>query len=325
MITDALGTQRNYEISTVLGVQRVSSQSQPGGAGCAAASQHATFDSNGNFKTRTDFNGAITSYQFDLTRNLETRHIEAFGTAQARTVNTEWDPAYRLAKRIAEPLRITTMTYDATGNALTRSLQPTTDANGSQGFAATPAGSASVWTYSYNAFGQVLTATGPRTDIADVTTTTYDAASGNVQTVTNPAGQVTTFNEFDADGRVSALTDPNGTVTTFSYAPRGWLQSAVVRAAGSADVQTTNYAYDNAGLLKTVTSPAGDTLTFGYDDAHRLVNIKDSLNNKISYTLDKMGNRTAESISDPSGALALSVSRTFDALHRVQNVTGAAQ
>lgn len=325
MITDPLGTQRNYEISTILGVQRVTAQSQPGGAGCAAASQNATFDNNGNVKTRTDFNGSVTSYQFDPTRNLEIRRIEAFGTAQARTINTEWHPTFRLAKRIAEPLLITAMTHDGAGNVLTRTLQPTSDANGSQGFAAVPVGAARVWKYAYNAVGQILTVTGPRTDVADLTTTTYDAASGNVRTVTNPGGQVTTYNEFDADGRATMLTDPNGTVTTLTYAPRGWLQSAVVKEAGSAAMQTTSYTYDNAGQLKTATSPAGETLTFDYDAAHRLVEIKDSLNNKISYRLDKMGNRTAETVSDPTGALALSVSRSFDNLNRLQNVTGATQ
>ncbi len=324
-ITDPLGTQRNYEISTIHGVQRVTSQSQPGGAGCVAASQKATFDINGNVKTRTDFNGSVTSYQFDLARNLETQRIEAFGTAQARIINTEWHPTYRLVKRIAEPLLITTMTHDGAGNVLTRILQPTSDANGSQGFTAIPAGSARVWGYTYNAVGQVLTLTGPRKDLADVTTTAYDAASGNVRTVTNSAGQVTTFNEFDADGRATMFTDPNGTVTTLKHAPRGWLLSAATKEAGSANVQTTNYTYDNAGQLKTVTSPAGETLTFGYDGAHRLVDIKDGLNNKISYILDKMGNRTTETVSDPTGALSPSVSRTFDALNRLQDATGATQ
>ena len=33
--------------------------------------------------------------------------------------------------------------------------------------------------YTYNAFGQMLSATGPRTDVVDTTTYTYDASTGN--------------------------------------------------------------------------------------------------------------------------------------------------
>ena len=324
-ITDPLGAQRIYGISNIAGVLRVTSQSQPGGAGCAAASQQATFDTNGNIKTRTDFNGLVTAFQFDQARNLETTRIEAVGTPQSRTTTTEWHPSLRIPTRIAEPLLVTTMTHDALGNVLTRILQPTSDTNGSQGWNALSTGRPRIWKTTYNAFGQVLTVTGPRTDVADVTTSTYDAANGNLQTVTNSTGQVTSFNDYDANGRVKMLTAPNGSITTLSYSPRGWLLSATVRTADSTESQTTTYTYDGAGQLKTVTLPAGEIIGLRYDDAHRLIEIQDIQNNKITYTLDNMGNRIAETVRDTSGTLALSISRTFDALNRLQNITGAMQ
>ena len=51
-----------------------------------------------------------------------------------------------------------------------------------------------------------------------------------------------------------------------------------------------------------------------------------SLNcNTVTYTLDNMGNRIGEQLKDPSGALARNVTRIYDALNRLQTVTGAAQ
>ena len=44
---------------------------------------------------------------------------------------------------------------------------------------------------------------------------------GDVQTVTNAAGHVTTFNEYDKNGRLLKMTDPNGLITTMTYHPRG--------------------------------------------------------------------------------------------------------
>lgn len=45
----------------------------------------------------------------------------------------------------------------------------------------------------------------------------------------------------------------------------------------------------------------------------------------MTYTLDNTGNRTAEEVRDPGGTLRRSIARSFDALNRVQQVTGAAR
>ncbi len=108
-------------------------------------------------------------------------------------------------------------------------MQETTDASGQLGFAAAVTGTPRVWQYTYDRYGQVLTATDPN---GKVTTTTYYAATdpdlgkrGNVQTITNPLGHVTTITAYDLNGRPLSITDPNGVVTTLAYHPRGWLTS----------------------------------------------------------------------------------------------------
>ena len=322
-VTDPLGAVRTYNYSTNLGSVKNTSIVRTA-AGAPTASTSLTYDANGNIASSTDFNGVVTTYLYDLTRNLETSRVEASGTAAARTISTKWLTNYRLPASIAEPKLLTTMIYDASGNLLTRKLQATTDANGSQGFTAPVVGSARTWTYTYNQIGQVLTATGPRTDLVDRTTYTYDAA-GNMATLTNAVGQVTTFNTYDANGRLTLMTDPNGSTTAMTYASRGWLLTSVVTAAGSSESQTTRFGYDGVGQMTSVTLPNSNTITYRYDDAHRLVQITDTPGNSITYTLDNMGNRTAESVKDPSGVLARAVTRVYDALNRMQQVTGAAQ
>lgn len=47
--------------------------------------------------------------------------------------------------------------------------------------------------------------------------------------------------------------------------------------------------------------------------------------NTVSYTLDGAGRRVAEEVKDPGGGLRRSISRSFDALNRLQQITGAAQ
>ncbi|MFJ2986824.1 DUF6531 domain-containing protein [Collimonas sp. NPDC087041] len=321
-VTDPLGTVRTYAFQTLLNTINSTAQNQPGGAGCGAASSAVTYDANGNVATRTDFNGAVTTYSYDLTRNLETSRVEAFGTAQARTITTAWHATYRLPLQIAEPKLLTTYVYDTSGNLLSKTVQATSDTTGAQGLSPTLVGTPRTWSYTYNSVGQVLTATGPRTDVADTTSYTYDT-SGNLSTITNAVGQVTTLSNYDANGRVGLITDTNGTTTTLTYSPRGWLTGKTVTANGT--VQTTSYSYDGVGQLIQATLPDTSTINYTYDPAHRLTNIADSLGNSIAYTLDNMGNRISEQVKDPSGTLARQTSRVVDALNRLQQITGAVQ
>ncbi len=321
-VTDPLGTVRTYAFQTLLNTIKSTGQNQPGGAGCGAASSAVTYDANGNVATRTDFNGTVTTYSYDLTRNLETSRVEASGTSQARTITTAWHATYSLPLQIAEPKLLTTYAYDTSGNLLSKTVQATSDATGGQGLSPTLVGTARTWSYTYNTIGQVLTATGPRIDVADKTTYTYDS-SGNLSTITNAIGQVTTLSNYDANGRVGLITDANGATTALTYSPRGWLTGKTVTSGGT--IETTMYGYDGVGQLTLVTLPNTATVSYTYDPAHRLTNIADSLGNSIAYTLDNMGNRISEQVKDPSGALARQTSRVVDALNRIQQITGAVQ
>jgi YD repeat-containing protein len=313
-------TTSAYKADSILGVIKHISVNQP----CAECGPIAsrTYDANGNVKTATDFNGAVTSFDYDMARNLETSRVEASGTAVARTITTAWHPNYRLPTQISEPKRLTTYTHDANGNVLTRTEQATTDLTGASGLAASVTGAARTWTYTYNTMGQLTTVTGPRSDVASTTTYVYDA-SGNLTSVTNALGHVTTLSNYDAHGRVGVITAPNGVVTGLSYTPRGWLASRTV-SSGS-ESETTTYDYDGAGQLKKATMPDGTWVNYTYDDAHRLTNIADSLGNSVAYTLDLTGNRMKEKVSDPGGALRRQISRVFDTMNRLKEQTGGGQ
>ena len=63
----------------------------------------------------------------------------------------------------------------------------------------------------------------------------------------------------------------------------------------------------------------------GSDAPHRLTAIPDHKGNRIDYTLDAMGNRTAEQVTDPGGVLVKNIARVIDALNRVERITGTVQ
>jgi YD repeat-containing protein len=267
-----------------------------------------------------------------------------------RTTQTQWHSYWRLPIKVAEPNKRTTYIYNGdsyNGNVVTcapvgatvlnitggtrpigvlcRQIEEsTTDATGSQGFSATVAGTPRISNWTYDTYGQVLTADGPRTDITDTTTYTYHPANdpvlgkrGNLATVTNPLGHVTQIPDYDANGRPLTIIDANNVTTTLLYDLRGRLTSKTVGG------EVTNYQYDAVGQLTKVTLPDSSYINYTYDAAHRLTDIADNLGNTIHYTLDAMGNRTQEDIKDPQGTLSQQTTRVYDALNRLQTLTGA--
>jgi len=214
---------------------------------------------------------------------------------------------------VTEPNRTTSYGYDTHGNLLTKTV---TDTTVSPNVTRT-------WTYTYNGYGQVLTADGPRSDVNDVTTYTYytcttGAQCGQVHTITDAVGQVTTFNTYNAHGQPLTITDPNGVVTTLTYDAR---QRLLSRQIGT---ETTSNSYYLTGLLKVATQPDGTTLQFTYDGAHRLTTITDGFGNYINYTLDAMGNHTADNSYDSSGRLHRSHTRVFNTLNELYQDINAA-
>jgi YD repeat-containing protein len=270
----------------------------------------------------------------------------------ARKLSTQWHPDWRLETRRAEPKKITTFVYngqpDPTNGGAVASCAPagallpdgkpivvlcktveqaTTDADGSQGFSAAASASPRITSATYNQRGQVLTRTDPRNF-----TTTYsyygsasaDSIPGDLQSITNPAGHVTQYTRFDKAGRVLRMVEVNGLITNTTYNPRGWVTDVTVTPAVGAP-QVTTYTHTDTGQLSTVTLPDGSTMSYAYDTARRLTGITDGAGNTVTYTLDNAGNRTAEQYNNPGGALARNISRVFDALGRLQIVTGAPQ
>jgi len=95
-------------------------------------------------------------------------------------------------------------------------------------------------------------------------------------------------------------------------------------SASGGVARTTSYTYDNAGQMTGATLPDGSTLGYGYgyDAAHRLTGVTDAKGNTVGYTLDGMGNKAGEQVKDPAGNLQRKITRVYDALNRVQQVTG---
>ncbi len=308
-MTDPLGTMTQLGMTSANGAFRPGSRPQP----CLTCGPWAstTYDANGNPATRTDYNGVQTVYTFDGTRNLETARTEANGTPRARTVTTQWHATLRLPIEIAEPGRSTNITYDGGGNPLTVTVIDTAT------------NQTRTSTFTYTGLGQLQTIDGARTDVSDITTFTYYACTsgngcGQLQTVTDAANNLTTFGSYNAHGSPLSITDPNGTAITLTYDDRQRLTSRTV--AG----ETTELEYWPTGLLKKITNPDSSFVSYGYDAAHRLTSVADTVGNTITYTLNGAGQRLTEEVRDPANTLTFRRTHVYNNLGRLVEQNGTA-
>jgi RHS repeat-associated protein len=270
--------------------------------------------------TKTDRRGIVTKYTYDTFHSTAT--TEGFGTPLARTKSIQYlNNDTDLPTLITEPNRATAYTYDALGNALTRTI---TDTSVMPNISRT-------WTYTYNSLGKVLTEDGPRTDVSDVTTYTYYTCTtgyqcGQLNTVSNALGHVTTYNSYNAYGQPTQITDANGLVTNLAYDLRQRLTDRCTGSTlpGCSGGELTHLDYWPTGLLKKVTNPDASYVEYAYDAAHRLTQINDGALNRIVYSLDAAGNRTAENTYDPGNALRRTHTRIFNTLNQLWKDVNAA-
>jgi RHS repeat-associated protein len=193
---------------------------------------------------------------------------------------------------------VTSYTYDANQNMLTKSVQA------NSGYATT--------TYTYNAFGEPLTVTDP---LGNTTTNAYDG-NGNLLSVTTPApngntgASVTQF-AYNSLGEMTQITDPLGRLTKLTYTSAGLISTIT-----DPQQNVTTYQYDTFGNRTSVTDAMQNQTTFAYDTGNRLLTITYPGNANATFTYDYRGRRT--SVTDQNGK---KTSYAYDDADRLTSVT----
>lgn len=297
---------------------RVTQQTSPGGS---VASY--TYDASGNTTSSTDPDGKKTAYTYDTVGN-ELTVTDPAGNTTAYTYDAAGDP---LTVTDAAG-NVTKQAYDTSSHLLT-----VTDAAGHK------------TSYTYDKAGRKLTAIAPRGNVAGATAATYTTtygydANGNIVTVADPTGAVTTTT-YDVVNRPTKVTDALGNATTTTYDANGNVTKttdALGKAVSSSyDKQNrlgtrtdqlgkvTNYTYDADGNLLTSVSPLGETSSWAYDADGRQTTAVEPRGNATGataadyttrYGYDADGNPTM--VTDPLGGVTKT---TYDPAGLVTSLT----
>lgn len=269
------------------------------------------YDADFNPSRYTDKNGNVTIYEYDGQANL-VKKIDPLGNVTTYTHDvTHPQPVVqgrlvsfsylRRVTKISESGRTTERSYDSRGNLTQEKV--------------TAGSRVRTVSYSYDAKGQLLSIDGPRTDVNDVTTFTYDQY-GNVATITDPLGRVTR-STYDIVGQLTRLESPNGVVTDFVYDAAG---NEIVRDMNG---ERTLSTYDAVGLLESITFPNGLVTEYQHDAFGRLTETSDNDGTRLRFTLDARGNVLKREAFGPAGNLTETRSFEYDVLDRMIKEIGA--
>ncbi len=232
-----------------------------------------TYDSVGNRKTRTDYNGALTDYTYDALNRLKT-----ISYPDTTTVSYTYDKLSRLQTATNE-----NGTVDFDYNKMNR-LTRATDVFGQ------------IVEYNYDDNGN---RTRLSLNSSVLATYRYDALNRPTK-ILDAASAAFTF-AYDAADRLTQKKAPNNMKTSYQYDDLDRL-TRLTDTKGAATVRDRQYQYNAASQITQIAEPS-ITRNYGYDPTDRLTaaSYTNPLQPNENYAYDAVGNRTSSQLSASYG------------------------
>ncbi|WP_333771697.1 RHS repeat domain-containing protein [Streptomyces sp. IBSBF 2435] len=312
--TDAQGNKTSYSYDAVGNTLSAATTGSGGGGATASYTYNPTTPTCGGFAgqrcTSRDRDNQVTSFHYDSAGNLDKVTPPAPLAATTYTYDGLGRP-----KTVTDGRGITTTyTYDdrdRTTSVSTSGGAAVSHAYDDDGFELSRTDATGTTTYVPDALGRETLRTLPD---QSTTTLTYDPA-GNVQTYTDPTGQVV-YTYDDADNP-HTVKDPSGGLTTYTYNnddvrtgtayPGNTVQTVIpdnsgrpshIRTvAGSTVLVDLSYDYtsglsgtDGSDIHTRTDNQAGKTITYKYDAQDRLNFASETGGASWLYCYDSAGN-----------------------------------
>ncbi|MFN7813156.1 MAG: hypothetical protein ACK5SI_10910, partial [Planctomycetia bacterium] len=268
-----------------------------------------------------DTDKTVQTFTYDAQRNPESRTQKMDGVGPDRTTSYGYDLLDRLVT-LTQP-----EAEQVTASGAVTTFAPITK-------------------YTYDRVGRLKETVDP---LGRVTTTDYDDVARTENLLQPAAPQVVTFipgvgsitvrpttlTTRDTSGNVVSVRDANGNVTTFLYDARNRLQTKTLPSISALGESVFTYTYDTAGNVASETRPATNIAagtpdrktTYLYDALHRLTletrptpgGVSTHSAPMTAFTYDDAG--TKKSVTDPESRLT---TYDYDAANRLITITAPA-
>lgn len=281
-VTDQRGQSIRYDFEPApngtnkraLGVSRALTGS------CLATASSMGYDIYGMVNRVTDWNGNVRTMTYDGNYLLQTE-VSASNSSQPSTRRDEWNGAHKSKSTYynAAGTAYRQTWYERTGTGQATNLITaihdvdlvTSEARRTE----------YVRTFHPNGLLQQLKVIRRLPTLAGAATATYSYDTlGNLASVTNAMGHVTTYSLYNGRARPHTQVDANNVTTSYSYDTAGRLFSETVNG-----VRTTSYTYNGDGQPTKITYPDGQVKSFVYNAGGRLISSSNSQGESITLPL----------------------------------------
>ena len=156
-----------------------------------------------------------------------------------------------------------------------------------------------VTTSTVDNLGRTATVTAPDPDGTGSLTsavTTYTYGSRGLASITDPLSLTTSFG-YDSEGNVNSITNAEGKVSTKTFNSEGLLVSESTPdpdGSGFLSASTTTYSYDFLGRLGSKTDARGGTTSYTYDGVNNRLSLTDHTGNETTWSYDALDRTTIE-------------------------------
>lgn len=306
-VTNAVGQTTRYMLADLNGSKRIIGVERPASSICPAGGKYTAYNANGEIDYEIDANGATTSYSYDANDQLIEK-ISGTGPNgeqdERRITQFVWDPnrvgrllsIKRFGANTSIPLSETLYDYYPDGDARARLLKSVSDINrSSYGVANSSRTTNYNYTVHSNNIVATMTVDGPAPGGGDALVYSY-AYTGDLLTITNSFGHVSSLSSYTAMGLPGRTTGPNGDITDYLYDSRDRLFTRRTYLNGVS--QDNRYWYDVYGNLIQESRPNGQWLYFEYyaKNSQWPSVVRESTGSgretKIEYTRNKLGRPT---------------------------------
>ena len=324
-LVNPLGKKTNLTFATVAGRKAITQADGVATSSCLATTASLGYTPSsgapaGYIYQQIGRNGSVTNFTRDARGLVLTKTEDALGITP-RVTSYTWNTTLRLPLTRTTDGMLETFTYTPEGLLLTYAQKDTK-------VGSPTLNQVRIWTYTYTTLASGLkvltTLDGPglvANGITDVTTYTY-TASGDLATVTDPNGLVTTVLASNDQGQPTQVEQPDKYVWTFSYDRMGRVLTSAFNPPGQTPAPAS-FGYDIVGQMTSYTDSLGQVWTFTYDKARRLVKTVSPSGDTASFTYDAAGNVTKTEYSNGTGPVTFWEQTQFDELSRLLKTIGA--
>lgn len=120
--TNSLGKRTKYHYEKIAGTKRLTKVEGVQTAQCEASNRAYTYYDSGRVKTKTDWEGNVTYFEYNERGNI-TKQVNGYGTEKAYEVETKWDTELSKPLLITYPEKIESFKYNDDGLLISKLIQ----------------------------------------------------------------------------------------------------------------------------------------------------------------------------------------------------------